>query len=56
VATYLMWGQTLEGLGRHEEAARAYDRGVEVARAAGNPHAESELSQARDGLRRHLGL
>jgi tetratricopeptide (TPR) repeat protein len=56
VATYLMWGQTLEGLGRHEEAARAYDRGVEVARAAGNHHAESELSQARDGLRRHLGL
>ena len=55
VPTYLMWGQTLEGLARDVEAARAYERGVEVARRAGNDHALSELSQARDALRARGG-
>jgi len=56
VATYLMWGQTLESLGRLEEAAGAYDQGMGAARQAGNAHALSELSQARDSLRRLRGL
>jgi len=56
VPTYLMWGQTLEALDRHQEAAGAYDRGIEAARAARNDHALAELSQARDALRRHMGL
>ena len=56
VPTYLMWGQALEALGRHEEAARAYDRGIAAASAARNDHARSELAQARDALGRHLGV
>ncbi len=56
VATYLMWGQTLEAMGRFEDAARVYDRGGEAARTAGNGHALSELGEARDGLRRLKGL
>jgi tetratricopeptide (TPR) repeat protein len=47
VPTFLMWGQTLEMLGRAGEAARVYDRGIEVAVGAGNDHAASELRQAR---------
>jgi tetratricopeptide (TPR) repeat protein len=56
VATYLMWGQTLESMGRAEDAAGVYDRGMEAARGAQNAHALSELGQARDGLRRLRGL
>ncbi|HVP66638.1 MAG TPA: tetratricopeptide repeat protein [Anaeromyxobacteraceae bacterium] len=56
VATYLMWGQTLESLGSLEEAAAAYDRGIEAARKAGNNHALSELGEAREGLRRLRGV
>jgi tetratricopeptide (TPR) repeat protein len=50
VPTYLMWGQTLEMLDRASEAARVYDRGIQAARAAGNDHALSELTQARESL------
>lgn len=50
VPTYLMWGQTLEMQGRGEEAAPVYDRGIQVARQAGNDHALSELTQAREAL------
>jgi len=56
VATYLMWGQTLESLGRLDEAAAAYDRGIQAAQGAGNNHALSELGEAREGLRRLRGL
>jgi tetratricopeptide (TPR) repeat protein len=56
VPTYLMWGQTLEALGRLEEAAGVYDRGIAAARAARNDHARAEIEQAREGLRRHLGF
>jgi len=56
VATYLMWGQTLETMGRLAEAARVYDSGMEAARRAANHHALSELGQAREGLRRLKGL
>jgi len=56
VATYLMWGQTLESMGRVEDAAAAYDRGLVAARQAGNAHALSELGQAREGIRRLRGV
>jgi len=56
VPTYLMWGQTLEALGRLEEAAGVYDRGIQAARQARNDHAASELGEAREALRRHRGL
>jgi tetratricopeptide (TPR) repeat protein len=50
VPTYLMWGQTLEMQGRGDEAAPVYDRGIQAARQAGNDHALSELTQAREAL------
>ena len=50
VPTYLMWGQTLEMLDRGGEAGPVYDRGIELAREAGNDHARSELEQARAAL------
>lgn len=50
VATYLMWGQTLELLDRAAEAAQVYDRGLAAAVEARNDHAASELRQARAAL------
>jgi tetratricopeptide (TPR) repeat protein len=52
VPTYLMWGQTLEMLDRHAEAGPVYDRGILAARRAGNDHALSELTQAREAMGR----
>jgi predicted Zn-dependent protease len=49
--TYLMLGQALEGLGRREEAARAYAEGVEAAARARDGHAGGELAQALEALR-----
>jgi predicted Zn-dependent protease len=46
VATYLMAGGTLVGLGRKAEAAAVYRRGVEVATRKGDPHARGELESA----------
>lgn len=46
VPTYLMAGGTLIGLGRREEAAAVYQRGIEVATRESNPHARSELEAA----------
>jgi len=51
VPTYLMLGQVLEGLGRRDEAARAYGQGIEVAARAGNDHALAEITQALEVLR-----
>ncbi len=51
VPTYLMWGQVLEGLGRTEQARRAYQDGAAAARAARNDHALSELTQALEALK-----
>jgi hypothetical protein len=45
-----MHGNLLESMGRGAEAHGVYDRGLEVARAAGDDHAESELRAARDAL------
>ena len=50
VPTYLMWGQVLQALGRVDQARRAYRAGAAAARAAGNDHALSELTQAADAL------
>ena len=43
VPTYLMAGGTLTGLGRRDEAADVYRRGIEVATRRGDPHARGEL-------------
>ncbi len=50
VPGYLMHGNLLESMGRGAEARAVYDRGLEVASAAGDDHAESELRAARDAL------
>lgn len=52
VPAYLMFGNLLEALGRAEQAAEVYGRGIEAARAADNDHALGELQSARDGLLR----
>jgi len=46
VPAYLMAGGTLAGLGRKDEAAAIYRRGVEVATRKGDPHARGELESA----------
>lgn len=50
VASYLMAGNLLESMGRSDEAAGIYDRGMDVAKAAGDAHSLSELEAARAGL------
>ena len=50
VPTYLMFGGLLKNLGRVEEARAVYDAGIAAARAAGDGHALSELTTARDDL------
>jgi tetratricopeptide (TPR) repeat protein len=46
VPTYLMAGGTLVALGRRDEAAEVYRRGVEVAARRGDSHARGELEAA----------
>jgi tetratricopeptide (TPR) repeat protein len=46
VATYLMAGGTLLALGRRDEAAGIYRRGIEVATRKGDSHARGELETA----------
>jgi tetratricopeptide (TPR) repeat protein len=46
VPTYLMAGGTLVGLGRRDEAADVYRRGIEVATRRGDAHARGELETA----------
>ena len=50
VATYLMFGNLLVEIGDKEAAAQTYDRGIEVATAAGDDHAAGELTAARAEL------
>ena len=45
-AGYFHGGQTLEKLGRTEDAKNLYRRGIEVTRASGDGHARSELEGA----------
>ncbi|PRP92158.1 hypothetical protein ENSA5_51050 [Enhygromyxa salina] len=51
VPGYLMHGNLLEAMGKGEDAAAIYARGVEVAGAAGDEHAVSELSAALGAAR-----
>lgn len=46
VPTYLMAGGTLIGLGRPEEAADVFRRGIEVATRTRDAHARGELETA----------
>jgi tetratricopeptide (TPR) repeat protein len=49
-ATYFHGGQTLERLGRIEEARAFYTQGLEVTARKGNLHARDELRAALDLL------
>jgi hypothetical protein len=46
VPTYLMAGGTLVGLGRKDEAAAVYRKGIEAANRKGDQHARGELESA----------
>jgi tetratricopeptide (TPR) repeat protein len=50
VPTYLMAGGTLTGLGRKEEAAAIYRRGIDMAGRKGDAHARGELETALNDL------
>jgi Tfp pilus assembly protein PilF len=47
---YFHGGQTLEMMGRPEEAREVYRQGVEVAARQGNQHARNEMQAALDML------
>jgi Tfp pilus assembly protein PilF len=47
---YFHGGQTLERLGRTEEARELYEKGVEVTTRKGEQHARSEMQAALDML------
>jgi tetratricopeptide (TPR) repeat protein len=49
-ATYFHAGQTLERLGKIEEAREMYQEGIEVTTRKGDMHARSELQGALDML------
>ena len=49
-ATYFHAGQTLERLGRIEEARAVYQEGIEVSTRKGDLHARGELQGALDML------
>ncbi|MBN8548320.1 MAG: tetratricopeptide repeat protein [Deltaproteobacteria bacterium] len=46
VPTYYHWGQTLELLGRPEDGVATYERGIGIARQAGDSHAAEEMQRA----------
>ena len=47
---YFHAGQTLEKLGRREEARQTYRQGIEAASRKSDTHARDELQAALDGL------
>ena len=49
-AAYYHTGQTLEKLGRPEEAKEIYSQGIELTARLGDEHAKSELQAALDLL------
>jgi Flp pilus assembly protein TadD len=49
-ATYFHAGQTLERMGRRDEARAVYEKGIEVTTRKGDMHARSELQGALDLL------
>ena len=50
VSAYFQAGQTLEKLGRPEEAIRMYTQGIEAATRQGNTHARDQLQTALELL------
>jgi tetratricopeptide (TPR) repeat protein len=50
VAAYYHGGQTLEKLGRLDEARAMYQRGINVTKRIGDAHTQSELQAALDIL------
>jgi Tfp pilus assembly protein PilF len=50
VAAYYHSGQTLEKLGRVDDARRMYTRGLEATRRTGDAHTNSEIQVALDIL------
>ena len=50
VPTFLMAGQVAAQLGQTARARALYEQGVQVAKAARDEHARSELQAALDGL------
>jgi tetratricopeptide (TPR) repeat protein len=50
VAAYFHGGQTLERLGRLEEARAVYERGLEAAQRKGDQHAGGEIQAVLDLL------
>jgi tetratricopeptide (TPR) repeat protein len=50
VAAYFHGGQTLEKLGRREDARSVYTIGLEACARTGDTHAQSEISAALDLL------
>jgi tetratricopeptide (TPR) repeat protein len=49
-ATYFHYGQTLERMGRRDEARSVYEKGIEATTRKGDLHAKSELQGALDLL------
>ena len=49
-AGYFHYGQVLEKMGRLEDAAATYKRGIEITTRLGDAHTRSELQQALDML------
>ncbi len=49
-AAYFHGGQTLEKLGRNEEAREIYSKGIDVTTASGDAHTRSELAAALNML------
>lgn len=56
VPTYLMAGGTLVALGRKDEAAEIYRKGIEAATRKGDQHARRELEDALDTLTAGLSM
>ena len=50
VAAYFHGGQTLEKLGRIEDARATYERGLEACQRTGDGHTQSEIRTALDLL------
>ncbi|MGX5819369.1 tetratricopeptide repeat protein [Chitinophaga lutea] len=50
VGSYYHLGKLLERIGDNAEAVRIYEKGMEVAKAAGDRHAYAELQAAHEDL------
>ncbi len=50
VPAYLMAGETCLALGRPAQAAKVFEKGIEVATRSGDAHARRELEAALDKI------